>query len=1375
MSVDSRKTRFGDIISICSGSTSLENDQGWKVNLRSKIENDLSYQVQEALAPIVSSHKKWAAKKKTERRKALKLQVNYLQQRRSFQQLSADPNDARFKYIDVNYIPQADQVYSGNSKGNFPASIANLRLLKTGARSRAYGSDRHTNSMCGGLDLSLLDHSSSNLFSISRRGFPGSTLKPLIPKVGEYTGIALPSYGINRQCFQVYTKEGMNSLLNSKSRRSKLTQLGDGKYLNKHGIALSRIGPFWPNGFGPVCPCPEFILSCPKDEMYGESFIKPKLPENRATSEDESIMSPRSTTAPYTKHTNGLSKPMWHGKPVVYDSERSSRSPPPHSVPDGMPESLVFESRFESGNLRQARRTGELEYELVLKTDMYTNRHTQWYYFKVQQAKPNCTYKFSIINFLKKDSLYNYGMKPLLYSEHLAKEKGIGWHRGGKNISYTYCANTRNTILSLDLQYYCLKFEVSFDWAECEDDTIYFAHCYPYTYSDLLRHIDEIMACPNSSKHVKREVLCETDAGNTCFLLTVTHFPDKEKDKYKDLHQSKQGIILTARVHPGESQSSWMMKGVLDFLTSDNNTADQLRKKFIFKIVPMLNPDGVIVGNYRTSLAARDLNRNYRHPKQSYFPTIWHTKEMVDQFNKDHPILFYCDLHGHSRKHKVFMYGCERKALKPKQTENIEGNKDGKPAPPKKHEEYKAAIDFVEERLFPWLMFQCLPNRFSFHDTKYAVRRSKESTGRVVMFRQMGIANSFTLEATFAGTIAGSRIGRHFNISDFQLIGRKLCECILEYSNVFDNPVKKSKVILQMTTEIMKKQKLQTSSNNQTTSVERKDQSKHNVEKKIPTLQNKEGKCFPNTLSINDGGKPEKIELIEDNKSNTLPVTSQLVAQNNPKVFETIVQNQINAETASQTAIRNNNAFNKDNCDVTIQLSQREALEPKVGEDQEDINEDDTLDYSCLDAIRNFNMSDLASESETSSDSDSESEPEVPYEAPTSKKKLDNEHYSSTSRKKKKKKQKNGKSVSAPTSTSKSKYKNTEQILVKESLKQKPRFPAFVSKYSNRSNGGIPIFAQERIKERAARRLAELNVAKEDKQQQQEQLAEQWAEIQNFPRLPTNLYTGNRDTVMCNVKYTMDDQPRRLHYMLCNPYSNPPSTGDANVGSSDHKRVVKYSPTHQYISKDDLALKQMDEETEDEVYAFNNIDSPPTNDLNISLMNRQNKCASNKSTRGSSSSHSSHNSESTNSTSHEHFRDSSGSQEKFLPRTVVLPVQNLSFKLFKKHGDRKTPSFTVPASRQQHFVENGELITNGKVNNSIGSAYQISDLSLPPSMKAGDVMTVHMHYPGQVHPVEPKPSYRFKTSPRGPPMIFGEPAVMNQKAHENYFPNKTER
>ena len=44
----------------------------------------------------------------------------------------------------------------------------------------------------------------------------------------------------------------------------------------------------------------------------------------------------------------------------------------------------------------------------------------------------------------------------------------------------------------------------------------------------------------------------------------------------------------------------------------------------------MLNPDGVIVGNYRCSLQARDLNRNYRHPRRDNFPTVFNVKRLVE-------------------------------------------------------------------------------------------------------------------------------------------------------------------------------------------------------------------------------------------------------------------------------------------------------------------------------------------------------------------------------------------------------------------------------------------------------------------------------------------------------------------------------------------------------------------------------------------------------------------------------------------------------------------------------------------------------------------------------------------------------------------------
>jgi murein tripeptide amidase MpaA len=52
-----------------------------------------------------------------------------------------------------------------------------------------------------------------------------------------------------------------------------------------------------------------------------------------------------------------------------------------------------------------------------------------------------------------------------------------------------------------------------------------------------------------------------------------------------------------------------MMHGFLKFITGNSPEAREMRKKFVFKIVPMINPDGVIGGNYRSSFSGSDLNR----------------------------------------------------------------------------------------------------------------------------------------------------------------------------------------------------------------------------------------------------------------------------------------------------------------------------------------------------------------------------------------------------------------------------------------------------------------------------------------------------------------------------------------------------------------------------------------------------------------------------------------------------------------------------------------------------------------------------------------------------------------------------------------------
>ena len=85
----------------------------------------------------------------------------------------------------------------------------------------------------------------------------------------------------------------------------------------------------------------------------------------------------------------------------------------------------------------------EYEYQLILKTDWNTTSHTQWFYFSIANTRKDVEYKFTIINLMKPDSLYNSGMKPLFYSEKKAKYESIflyhvetGWYRDGYDICY---------------------------------------------------------------------------------------------------------------------------------------------------------------------------------------------------------------------------------------------------------------------------------------------------------------------------------------------------------------------------------------------------------------------------------------------------------------------------------------------------------------------------------------------------------------------------------------------------------------------------------------------------------------------------------------------------------------------------------------------------------------------------------------------------------------------------------------------------------------------------------------------------------------------------------------------------------------------------
>ncbi|KAF5302930.1 hypothetical protein FQA39_LY02110 [Lamprigera yunnana] len=452
---------------------------------------------------------------------------------------------------------------------------------------------------------------------------------------------------------------------------------------------------------------------------------------------------------------------------VVYDYlmsslhffHKSSANGTPREINSAHPnlkkDSLRFESRFECGNLAKVVQIHETYYELYLRSDLYTNKHVQWFYFKVTNMTKNVNYRFTIVNLTKEESLYKQGMKPLMYSVKDAFIRCVGWRRCGDNISY-HCNN--NCSETNQEQTYSFTFTFQFTY---DGDAVYFTYCYPYTYSDLQLYLFKLVSHPIKAKFTNVRLLCKSLAGNNVYYLSITA-PEtssaKKKSKYKNKGRSKtkkkkRTIVVTSRVHAGETPSSWIMKGILDFLTSNSSTAKKLRENFIFKLVPMLNPDGVVVGNTRLSLTGKDLNRQYKNVVKNQFPSIWYTKLLIERISSKENIAMYCDLHAHSRSHNIFLYG-----------------RDSQPG----------SDEYLEAQMFPLLLHRNAVDKFSYESCQFNFGKRREGTGREVM-EKMGISHSFTIEASFGGSKMGDRNETLFSTQDYEEMGHSFCKTVLDF------------------------------------------------------------------------------------------------------------------------------------------------------------------------------------------------------------------------------------------------------------------------------------------------------------------------------------------------------------------------------------------------------------------------------------------------------------------------------------------------------------------------------------------------------------------------------------------------------------------
>ena len=196
---------------------------------------------------------------------------------------------------------------------------------------------------------------------------------------------------------------------------------------------------------------------------------------------------------------------------------------------------------------------------------------------------------------------------------------------------------------------------------------------------------------------------------------------------------------------------------------SEDPQACDLRNRLVFYIVPMLNPDGVVIGNYRTGFAGVDLNRQFQLPNAILHPTVSVLKALLNTriLPVHKSITAYLDLHAHSQQKSVFMYG---------------------PHYPLHAEKYSGV------RVLPRLICAKMPY-FRWASCKFRNERSKQKAARLVVWKQLKLMNTFTIEASFYGYLTKDRDTVAFTESTLVAAGEGIGRGIWDYVHIGDPEV----------------------------------------------------------------------------------------------------------------------------------------------------------------------------------------------------------------------------------------------------------------------------------------------------------------------------------------------------------------------------------------------------------------------------------------------------------------------------------------------------------------------------------------------------------------------------------------------------------
>ena len=222
-------------------------------------------------------------------------------------------------------------------------------------------------------------------------------------------------------------------------------------------------------------------------------------------------------------------------------------------------------------------------------------------------------------------------------------------------------------------------------------------------------------------------------------LLELTEHPELPScgseggQRARLFSDTKPVFLLTSRVHPGETPASHVWEGMLQFLLHPTDPrAIALRERFVFKLIPIINPDGVYRGNYRSDSKGVNLNRVYADPSPTLHPTVFAITSLVKQLHGFGSLMFYIDCHAHSNKRGCFLFGNAISAEPTRLTDSVLFAK-------------------IAEQNCRWFDFEgCVFSEanMSRKDSR-DITVGKEGSGRVGVYRLTGLTYVYTLECNY--------------------------------------------------------------------------------------------------------------------------------------------------------------------------------------------------------------------------------------------------------------------------------------------------------------------------------------------------------------------------------------------------------------------------------------------------------------------------------------------------------------------------------------------------------------------------------------------------------------------------------------------------